>query len=425
LRNILKAAVTAAALLGTTGYAAAQQTVVWWDFLSGGDGVRMKALIDDFNKEHEGSITIDATTLEWGVPFYTKVRTSAGVGEGPDVMTYHLSRIPLALDEGVLSPITDEDLANAGLSKDDFFPRSIEAASSDGTLYAVPFDIHALILYYNKDLLAGTPYLDADGKLTGIKSLADFDAALKALQDKGIKEPLSLATANDGTTWRIFATLLAQQGGELIVDNEVLPGDNADKAAKAIQTLVDWRNADFTPEQAEYPASVALFSSGEAAFHLNGVWEVPTFTDLHAKGALGDWSATVIPPLMGADATWADSHAFAIPKQEGKEMDPEKRKAVMEVIGWMEKHAIRWADAGHIPAYLPVATSPEYKAMEPNADYAPLADNAAYDPRSTIAGVASPVYDATLNIIVPAVHGFLTPEEAVTQIKEQLQPLRN
>ena len=60
----------------------------------------------------------------------------------------------------------------------------------------------------------------------------------------------------------------------------------------------------------------------------------------------------------------------------------------------MEKHALRWADAGHIPAYMPVATSAEYKAMEPNATYAPLADNAAYDPRSKIAGVASPVYDA-------------------------------
>ena len=77
----------------------------------------------------------------------------------------------------------------------------------------------------------------------------------------------------------------------------------------------------------------------------------------------------------------------------------------MEVIGWMEKHAIRWADAGHIPAYLPVATSAEYKAMEPNATYAPLADHAAYDPRSKIAGVASPVYDAADNIIAPAIHG--------------------
>ena len=198
MKNILKAAVTTAALLASAGYAAAQaQNVIWWDFLGGGDGVRMKSLIDDFNKEHP-DVQIEATTLEWGVPFYTKVRTSAGVGEGPDVMTYHLSRVPIALDEGVLSPITDEDLANAGLTKEDFFPRSIEAASSDGTLYAIPFDIHALVLYYNKDLLAGTPYLDADGKLTGITSLADFDAALKAMKDKGIAAPLSLATADDG-----------------------------------------------------------------------------------------------------------------------------------------------------------------------------------------------------------------------------------
>ena len=109
MKNILKAAVTAAALLASAGYAAAQQNVIWWDFLGGGDGVRMKSLIDDFNKEHP-DIQIEATTLDWGVPFYTKVRTSAGVGEGPDVMTYHLSRVPIALDEGVLSPITDEDL---------------------------------------------------------------------------------------------------------------------------------------------------------------------------------------------------------------------------------------------------------------------------------------------------------------------------
>jgi multiple sugar transport system substrate-binding protein len=341
-------------------------------------------------------------------------------------MTYHLSRVPIALDEGVLSPITDEDLAAGGLAKTDFFPASIEAASNDGTLYAVPFDVHAIVLYYNRTLLEGTPYLDADGKLTGIASLADFDAALKALQDKGVEAPLSFATGDDGATWRVFYTLFSQQGGTLIADGEVLPGDNADKAVKAIQIMTDWRTNGWTPEQAEYAASVALFSSGSAAFHMNGVWEVPTFTDLADKGTLGfEWGAVEIPTLLDEPATWADSHAFAIPAQADKEMTPEKRKAVMEVIGWMEKHAIRWADAGHIPAYLPVATSDEYKAMEPNATYASLADHAAYDPRSKIAGVASPVYDTAINIIAPATHGFMSPEDAVTQIQEALQPLLN
>ena len=55
------------------GVAEAKETVVWWDFLGGGDGVRMKKLLEDFNAEHADTIEIQATTLEWGVPFYTKV----------------------------------------------------------------------------------------------------------------------------------------------------------------------------------------------------------------------------------------------------------------------------------------------------------------------------------------------------------------
>jgi multiple sugar transport system substrate-binding protein len=134
VKRLLKAAVAATALVATTaGFARAAEEVVWWDFLGGGDGVRMKALISDFNNENP-DVQIDPTTLDWGVPFYTKVRTSAAVGQGPDVMTYHLSRLPLALSEKVLSPITAEDLAAAGLAESDFFGRPLlqqEAARGD------------------------------------------------------------------------------------------------------------------------------------------------------------------------------------------------------------------------------------------------------------------------------------------------------
>lgn len=102
--------------------ALAQENVTWWDFLSGGDGVRMKTLITRFNEEHP-DIKVTGTTLEWGIPYYTKVRTAVAVGQGPDIMTYHLSRMPLALEEGVLSEISEEDLKNAGLSQSDFLTR--------------------------------------------------------------------------------------------------------------------------------------------------------------------------------------------------------------------------------------------------------------------------------------------------------------
>ena len=404
--------------------AMAQQTVTWWDFLAGGDGVRMKALIDQFNEEHP-DIQIEGTTLEWGVPFYTKVRTSAAVGQGPDVMTYHLSRLPLGLEEEVLTPITEEDLEAAGLSRDDFFPAAIEAASGpDGQLYAVPFDIHSIVLYYNKSYLEGTEFLDEEGNLTGIESLEDFERALQVAAENGASVPVSYQTGGEGGVWRVFYTLLSQQGGELIVDGEVLPGDNAEKAARAIEIMSRWGEEGWQPEQAEYEASVALFTSGQSAFHLNGVWEVPTMTDMAEQGTLGfDWGAVQVPTLLDQEATWADSHAFAIPVQGDEEMSEEKRDAVMTVIGWMEKNSLSWADAGHIPAYKPVVESEEFKQMEPNATYSSLAETAVFDPRSTIAGVASPAYDAALNVIAPAIHGYMSPEDAVSEIKSGLQPL--
>jgi ABC-type glycerol-3-phosphate transport system substrate-binding protein len=57
---VIKAAVLATAGVWTAA-AQAQETVVWWDFLGGGDGVRMKKLIEDFNAEHAGARFIAAT----------------------------------------------------------------------------------------------------------------------------------------------------------------------------------------------------------------------------------------------------------------------------------------------------------------------------------------------------------------------------
>ncbi len=397
----------------------AQENITWWDFLSGGDGVRMKALISRFNQEHP-DIKITGTTLEWGIPYYTKVRTAVAVNQGPDIMTYHLSRMPLGLEESVLDEITDEDLKNAGLSKDDFFDASVKAASGDdGKLFAVPFDIHSIVLYYNKTYLEGSRFLDANGNLTGIESLKDFEEALATAKEKGAEAPVTYATGDDGGTYRVFYTLLRQQGGELIAGNEVLPGENLQKAAKAIEVMTKWGSNGWQPEQAAYEASVALFTSGKSAFMLNGVWEVPTMVDLKKKGTLGfEWGAVQVPKLMGTQTTWADSHAFALPKNN--RMSPEKRKAVMTVIGWMEKNAISWADAGHIPAYKSVAESDQFKKMEPNATYSALADTASYDPRSPIAGVASPAYDAAINVISPAIHGYAEPLAAAEQVKADL-----
>lgn len=419
IRKILTTALLGTALMTVAvGGAMAKDTIVWWDFLGGGDGVRMKALIDQFNKESP-DLEIQATTLEWGTPFYTKVQTSAAIGEGPDIMTYHESRIPLGVSTGSLSEITPDELKAAGLSGDNYAPANWTAAQVDGKQYAIPLDIHSIILYYNKDLLKAAGLLGADGKPTGLDGAKNFDAALAKLTADGVS---GMALPNDGgTAWRIFYSLFNQDGGTFLANDKFLDGDNEQKAADVLGEMQSWVKNGWVPANTEYPASIALFTAGKAAMHINGVWEVPTMVDLAAKGQLFDWGAMQVPNLYDHPATWADSHSFAIPNRVGNEVSPEKRAQVLSVIKWFNEHSIDWAAGGHVPAFTPVRDSDAFRQMKPNADYASLANSAVFDPVSTLAGVASPVYDAAGNFIVPVLQGEMEPADGAAQLKEDLQ----
>ena len=418
----LRKTIGVAALAGIAATnASAQETVVWWDFLGGGDGVRMKQLIEEFNAAHEGEIRIDATTLEWGVPFYTKVQTSVAVGEAPDIMTYHASRIPLAVEQNLLSELTPEDWQAMGLSEGDYASATWDAVSIDGKQYAVPLDTHPIVLYYNKDALAAAGRLNDDGTPMGMDSLEGFNETLQALKDNGVSFPLGSVTADGNFMYRTIYSLMGQQDGELMTDGEFLAGDNAEKLANALGVLGDWTSAGLQSTYTDYPATVALFTSGEAAMMINGVWEVPTMTDLHSEGKLFEWGAVELPVIFDHPSTYADSHAFAIPN--GNDMSPEKRAAVLEVMSWISQNSLLWATAGHIPAYGPVTQSDEYAAMEPNATYSTLTSNMIFDPKTPLAGVAGPIFDVMSTYFVPTLNGEMDPAEAVEEIKLELNDL--
>ena len=422
MKRLFGAAMLAAAL--SAPMAMATETVVWWDFLGGGDGVRMKKLIEDFNAANAGKIEIQATTLDWGVPFYTKVQTSAAVGEGPDIMTYHTSRVPLAVSQNTLTEITAEDMAAMGLTADSFAKETWDAVNVDGKQYAVPFDTHPIVLYYNKDKLAEAGLIGADGLPTGLDGLDNFTAALQKLKDAGNEHSIVQVTADGGFAFRTIYSFLCQQNGSIGGDGAWLPDDNAEKLTNAVKVISDWVAAGFNPSYTDYPATVALFTSGASPFMINGVWEVPTMTDLHAKGELFEWGAIELPVLFDRPCTYADSHAFAIPNNQGKDVTPEKHAAVLEVIKYMSDNSLFWATAGHVPANKAVTETAEYKAMQPQATYAKLTANQVFDPKSVHAGVASALFDAAGNAFTAAMNGETDPASAVAEMKASLDALQ-
>ncbi|MFS2020375.1 hypothetical protein ACEN88_27835, partial [Massilia sp. CT11-108] len=110
------AALVATLFLGLAGVnapARGQVEVRMWTLLSGGDGARMRALVDDFNASQR-DVRVVSTTLKWGEPFYTKLITASVVGAGPDVATIHLSRIVNLAGGGVLRPIAQSRCEREG-----------------------------------------------------------------------------------------------------------------------------------------------------------------------------------------------------------------------------------------------------------------------------------------------------------------------
>lgn len=403
--------------------AQAQQVVEWWDFLGGGDGVRMKTLIDEFNAEHAGAIQINATTLDWGIPFYTKVQTSAAVGEGPDLMTYHASRIPLAVSQGTLAAITAEDLAAMGLAPESFAAATWDAVNVEGTTYAVPFDTHPIVLYYNKDMLDAAGLIGADGLPQNLNGIENFSAAMQSLMDNGAEYGIAQVTADGGFAFRTIYSLLCQQNGDIGNDGAWFPGDSPEKLTNAVQVIADWVEAGYNPSYTDYPSTVALFTTGAAPFMINGVWEVPTMVDQYAAGTLFEWGAIELPVFFDRPCTYADSHAFAIPNNAGEEQTPEMKAAVNTVIGWMAEKSLFWATAGHIPANVAVTETAEYQALQPQSTYAVLTANSVFDPKSVHAGVASALFDAAGNAFTAAMNGEIDAATAVEEMKAEMDGL--
>ncbi|MDX2004765.1 MAG: extracellular solute-binding protein [Meiothermus sp.] len=411
----------------------AQTKVVFWDFFGGGDGIRMKQIVDEFNKS-QSDIMVERTTQPWGAPFYTKIHTAVVAGETPDIMTYHLSAMPRGLANKDIRPFTEAELASVGLKESDFqqnLVKSLKAIAKEQTgreaLYAIPLDTHTSVLYYNRDILKKAGVLGADGKPTGMNGLANFTKTLQTIKDKTGSLPLSFSSGggDTATPWRLFSTLLMQQGGSLVKGGKLDLSDVDTKGKNALQAMVDWSSKGLMVKNTNYPGSVALFTSGRAAFMFNGNWEVPTMVDLRKAGKLFDYGVMPFPKLFTGGNTWADSHTLAIPNNTKTPMTPEKLAAVMKFVAYVNKTGgLGWAGGGHIPSYLPTQNSGDYKTLDPNVQYsASSAANAVYEPTVKFFGVGGPVYDATGNSFLPALLGQATVAQAISKFKTTLAGL--
>jgi multiple sugar transport system substrate-binding protein len=360
-------------------------------------------------------IDLKAVTLAWGEPYYTKLAMSASGGRPPDVGISHITRMPAFAELGFLEPFDLGELAKVGITPNDFLPEVWQRGQYQGKQYALPLDTHPFVTYYNIDLCQKAGLLGSDGNLKPIQGPTALIDALKQVKQ---------ATGNWGLAnigpWRLFSGLYAQLGGKVLSpDAKELVLDNS-KAEQVLSFMADLTlKSKVAFPSTDYGAAIALFGSGKVGFLWNGEWEVTTFQ------AIPNFHFNMVPffNIFGGNQAEADSHSFILPRQAYP--DPARMAATLTFISFMLKDTLTWAQGGHIPAYLPVATSEAYKKLKPQSNYAGVAKDVVVDPPAWFSGSGSDFESLADGVFGAVMLGQLTPAKGIQQFRAGVQRMLN
>jgi multiple sugar transport system substrate-binding protein len=410
------AALTLLEACGSSANAGQGTPLTYWNLFGGGDGVRMIQMQGDFSKQYPG-VDLQAVTLAWGDPYYTKLAMAGAGGRPPDVAISHMTRMPTYAAQGLLEPFDLNELASVGITEDKFLPLIWQRAHYNGQLYAVPLDTHPFVMYYNTEIAKNAGLLDSHGNLKTIKGPSSLIGALQQAKQAAGPGGYGVVFEIQGVTpWRLFYTLYSQMGGQVLSpDGKELVMDDG-MAEEVLGFMTQLTTSKLAAQNIDYASSVALFGAGKSGFLWNGEWEVTTFITQKTP-----FNMVPFPLVYNQYHTEADSHSFVLPRQSV--VDPVRRATTLKFISFMLQDSLTWAQGGHVPAYLPVTESSAYKQLKPQSNYASVAPNTVVDPSAWFSGSGSELENQAGAAFQSALNGQATPAQGVSQFRAALEKL--
>jgi multiple sugar transport system substrate-binding protein len=422
-RRLLGGAVGLAALAagaaGCSGEAVASSgrtRLRYWNLFSGADGDNMNAIEAAFRKANP-DVELQANTLAWGAPYYTKLAVAGAGGRAPELGIMHIERLPGFAPGRLLDPWDLGLLAEHGIRPADFPHNLWQRGHLGGEQYAVPIDTHPYVLYYNTDIARKAGLLDSSGALRPIDGTAEFLDVLRTVKKATGRPAICFETIGLGAInpYRMFMTLYGQAGGELLAaDNRTIALDDQ-KALAALEFMRQLTAEGLAVEKTDINAAIALFSNGQTGFLIDGEWDISALDAVRGF----HYGMQPIPALFGSLRAQADCHSFVLPHESGRGGGP--NRAAYAFAAFLLKHSLMWAQGGHIPAYTPVRESAAYKGLKPQSNYASLAERVVLDPPVWFAGSDSQFWLDLGQEFSNVYTGVSTPQAAVRYVRSRLE----
>ncbi|MFP5332471.1 MAG: extracellular solute-binding protein [Acidimicrobiia bacterium] len=236
-------------------------------------------------------VEIVVQTVDFG-----SIREQVGVagpaGEGPDIFAgAHDWTGELAAD-GTVAPL------DLGAKSGDFFDVALNAFNFEGQLYAVPYAIEAIALYYNTDLVPEPP--------------ATFEEIAALCEAAGTPECVGIPGGGDAADAYHNYPFVSALGGYIFAYD---PATGYDPSDVGLDSEAAIAGVQFLAEQVEagviastnYDNAKNLFLEGQAPFWMTGPWER---ANLEAQDTI-NWAVTTIPTIGGqTPAPFVGSQGF-------------------------------------------------------------------------------------------------------------------
>ncbi|GAK42645.1 extracellular solute-binding protein [Paenibacillus urinalis] len=317
-----------------------KNTITFWTPLTGEDGAYMDQLVKEYNATEPEMKVKHVITSD----MYTKLSTVINSGKGiPDLAIIHADRVPGYVKQNVLEPMTGILSAQPEINENNYLPQAWSTGTIDGTQYTVPLDIHANVMYYNKDLLA---------KYGAESFLDDNNVTVEEILSLQGKMEEGDYVVNDALLGWAMLGQLQNLGGDVQQDGQ--PAVNTPEMKQAYESVKQIADAGLMTPFGE--DGYLMFQSGNVLFSTDGTWSSTAHAGVEGLnfGVTNVYSAS--PDKF---TNRSSSHLFAMLTNEAR--TDEKEAGIGSFLEFIRQNSIEWAKAGQIVASKQVFESPEYQ----------------------------------------------------------------
>lgn len=290
------AAATAAPTITPTPLASTEGTLTIW-----ADELRapvMEKLGKDFEAKYNVPIRIQQ--LAFG-DIRDQMKVAGPAGQGPDILIGANDWLGDLVTNGLLSEM---DLGDKTKSID---PVALNGFSYQGKLYGLPYDVEAVALFYNKDLVPTPP-----GTWDDLKSLAK-----KLQDDKKVDQGYVLQEGDPYHTYPLITgfggyVFGKNQDGSYNPQDLGLDSPGSLAAAKEIDSMV---KDGLLRANVNYDTMMNLFKTGKSAMMITGPWAL---ADIRKSGI--KYGVAKLPKMVQNPRPFVGIHGFMVSKFSKNEL---------------------------------------------------------------------------------------------------------